>query len=76
VAYDAVRAVAELLAQARRTGSSVPFSREALTAPAGFEGATGRFRLRPDGRVTRDMAIMEVGPAGPILRAPAAPAGS
>jgi ABC-type branched-subunit amino acid transport system substrate-binding protein len=76
VAYDGVRLVAELLAQARRTGAAAPFAPEALTAQGGFEGATGRFRLRPDGRITRAMPIMEVGPAGPIMRAPAAPAGS
>jgi ABC-type branched-subunit amino acid transport system substrate-binding protein len=76
VAYDSVRAVAELLAQARRSGASAPFTQQALTSEAGFTGATGRFQLRPDGRITRAMPIMEVGPAGPIMRAPAAPAGS
>lgn len=76
LAYDAVRAAGEMAAQARRTGSTAPFTSAAITQPAGFEGATGRFRLNPDGTVTRDLAIMEVGAGGPVLRAPAAPPGS
>jgi ABC-type branched-subunit amino acid transport system substrate-binding protein len=75
VAYDAISAVSQMIAGARRSGQSA-FSPAALTAQAGFQGATGRFRLRPDGVVARDLVIMEVGPNGAIPRAGASPAGS
>jgi hypothetical protein len=75
VAYDGVAATATLVARAR-AGGGAPFSPAALTSQAGFNGATGGFRLGPDGVIRRDLAIMEVGPNGPALRAPAAAAGS
>lgn len=76
VAFDAATVLSDLVAQARRTGAANPFAPEALTSPAGFSGATGRFRLTPQGTATRDLAIMEVTRGGPVLRAPAAPSGS
>lgn len=64
LAYDGVLIAAQALEEAARTGSSAPFTMEALTRPAGFRGAFGPIRFRPDGVVERGMAILEVGPGG------------
>ncbi|MDR6263738.1 MULTISPECIES: ABC transporter substrate-binding protein [Rhodobacterales] len=52
-AYDAMRAVGTLL----QSGSSDALSRNKLTRPAGFSGANGVFRLRPDGTNQRALAV-------------------
>lgn len=76
IAYDAVAAVAQLVGSAARTGDATPFTTAAITAPSGFEGGSGRFRLNPNGTITRALAVMEVGAGGPVLRAPAEVPGS
>ncbi len=59
VAYDGVAAVGALIAQARGEGGS-PFSTARLTQPAGFAGVNGTFRLLPNGRAQRTLAIIAV----------------
>lgn len=55
--YDAT-ALAVVLA---RNGGRAGFSPEALTAPNGFVGVDGIFRLAPNGVVERGLAVKEVG---------------
>lgn len=65
--YDAVT-----LAVALGKGpKGADFSQSALTNPNGFSGASGLFRLLPDGNVDRGLAVLEVAPTGPIQRDPA-----
>lgn len=52
--YDAVAVAAALI----RSGG---FSQQALLAPSGFNGMSGLFRFRPDGRNDRALSILEVG---------------
>jgi hypothetical protein len=59
LAFDGIHAVGAMIAEARARGGS-PFSTARLTAPAGFAGAYGPFRLLPDGRAQRNLAIVEV----------------
>ena len=59
LAYDGVAAAGALIAQARAQGGS-PFSSARLTQPAGFAGVNGPFRFGADGRVQRNLAIIEV----------------
>lgn len=62
LAYDAT-ALAIILAQrAARTNSATvnPFDFAALTAPSGFTGMDGIFRLRPSGLVERGLAVFEI----------------
>jgi len=54
-----VHAVGAMIAEARASGGS-PFSGARLTEPSGFAGAYGPFRLLPNGRVQRNLAIVEV----------------
>lgn len=60
LAYDAT-ALAAVLAASKGGGD---FSTDALTAPNGFAGATGIFRLLPTGLVQRGLAVIEVTPRG------------
>ena len=59
LAFDGVHAVGAMIAEARASGGS-PFSGARLTEPSGFAGAYGPFRLLPNGRVQRNLAIVEV----------------
>ena len=59
LAYDGIAAVGALIAQARGQGGS-PFSTARLTQPAGFAGVNGAVPLHADGRVQRNLAIIEV----------------
>ena len=59
LAYDGVAAVGALIAQARSQGGS-PFSTARLTQPAGFAGVNGPFRFSRNGRIQRNLAIIEV----------------
>ncbi|WGI21599.1 penicillin-binding protein activator [Amylibacter sp. IMCC11727] len=52
-AYDGMRAVGTLL----QTGSRDALTRSALTRNAGFSGANGVFRFRPDGTNQRALAV-------------------
>ncbi|CAM4377254.1 penicillin-binding protein activator [Palleronia rufa] len=54
--FDAVQAVGSLIAQGRRDALSAG----ALTQRAGFRGAYGAFRLRPDGTNDRALAVAQV----------------
>ena len=59
VAYDGIAVVGALIAQARAQGGS-PFSTARITQPGGFAGVNGAFRFNSDGRVQRNLAIIEV----------------
>ena len=59
LAYDGIAAVGALIAQARAQGGS-PFSTARLTQPAGFAGVNGAFRFSSNGRIQRNLAIIEV----------------
>lgn len=56
LAYDAVMMAAQL-ARLRAGGD---FSAGAITDGGGYNGLDGRFRFRPDGRVERSLAILEI----------------
>lgn len=56
LAYDAVSLAVALA----RTQKSQPFSESVLTNPAGFNGADGIFRFRPDGQNERGLAVLAV----------------
>ena len=58
LAYDAVSLAVALSRSPSFDGRL--FTEEQLTAADGFCGADGQFRLRPDGKVERALAIMEV----------------
>jgi ABC-type branched-subunit amino acid transport system substrate-binding protein len=68
IVYDAVT-LAVALAQSRPGGD---FSTARLTDPSGFAGVTGVFRLLPDGRTERSLAVLEVVPGGFTVKDPAA----
>ncbi|MCH8950710.1 MAG: penicillin-binding protein activator [Proteobacteria bacterium] len=62
--YDAVQVAGQLLADARRDGSTTPFGRAELTRIEGFQGVLGPLRFEPGGLNVRAMAILEVGVRG------------
>lgn len=64
--YDAVKLALQLQARG-------DFSSAALTAAPGFSGTNGAYRFQSDGRVERQLAIMEMTAAGPKVIAPAKP---
>jgi branched-chain amino acid transport system substrate-binding protein len=67
LAYDAMAlAIVQTAA-----GPTPDFSEAALTAPSGFAGLGGIFRLLPDGSNQRGLAVMEIGPDGSAVVAPA-----
>lgn len=57
LAYDGIAAVGALVANGR---SRNPFSTGSLTQGAGFQGANGVFRLRPDGTNQRGLAVATI----------------
>ena len=59
--YDAVQIAARMLADARASGSTDPFSAQSLTRGSGFQGVVGPIRFGSDGLGERSMAILEVG---------------
>lgn len=67
LAYDGV-ALAAVISQSERDNR---FTIEALTAPSGFLGVDGIFRLLPDGTSERGLAVMEIARDGPEEIAPA-----
>jgi ABC-type branched-subunit amino acid transport system substrate-binding protein len=69
LAYDATALAAAL----SRGSEGADFSEEALTNPNGFVGLDGIFRLRPDGRVERGLAVIEVHRAGNLVVSPEPP---
>ncbi len=68
LSYDAVSLAAALV----RTQGSQRFTDAVLTNPAGFAGADGVFRFRPDGTHDRALAVLELrnGAAAPVSPAP------
>jgi hypothetical protein len=67
LAYDAVALAAALARQPAGTA----YDAAAISDPGGFSGIDGIFRFRPDGTIERGLAVLEVTPTGPIVRAPA-----
>jgi branched-chain amino acid transport system substrate-binding protein len=67
IVYDAVT-LAVALAQSQPGGD---FSQTRMTDPSGFAGVTGVFRLLPNGRTERGLAVLEVAPGSFTLRDPA-----
>ena len=59
LAFDGIHAVGAMIAEARSRGGS-PFSTARLTEPSGFAGVYGPFRFTTNGRVQRNLAIVEV----------------
>ena len=56
LAYDAVTLAAALA----RNGGPDPYNERALTNTAGFSGADGVFRFRPDGTNERGLAVLQI----------------
>jgi hypothetical protein len=67
IVYDAVT-LAVALARSKEGGD---FSAERMTDPSGFAGVTGVFRLTPDGKSERGLAVLEVAPGNFIVKDPA-----
>jgi ABC-type branched-subunit amino acid transport system substrate-binding protein len=59
LAFDGVAAVGALISEARSQGGE-PFDPGRITQASGFAGASGPFRLLPDGTNQRNLAIMSV----------------
>ncbi len=57
LAYDGMSAIGALVTRGR---GRTPFSGAALTQAAGFQGATGIFRFRPDGTNQRGLAVATI----------------
>ncbi len=71
LAYDGIAAVGAMIAQARTQGGS-PFSSARLTQQSGFAGVYGPFRFLSNGRVQRNLAIIEVQNSRPVVAESAA----
>jgi hypothetical protein len=56
LAYDGIAAIGALV----KAGNSNALTGAALTQGAGFQGATGIFRLRPDGTNERGLAVAQI----------------
>jgi len=56
LAFDGINAIASLV----RQGRADALSGRALTQSAGFQGASGVFRIRPDGTNQRGLAVATV----------------
>lgn len=67
IVYDAVT-LAVALSKSREGGD---FSAPRMTDPSGFAGVTGVFRLLPDGKSERALAVLEVVPGNFTVRDPA-----
>lgn len=64
IAYEAVQAASDMLNDASRSDDATPFDAEAITDPRGHSGVSGSFRLLPDGRNQRSLAVLEVTDTG------------
>lgn len=69
IGYDAVVAASDIL-RAAAAGGAPAFSAAAISAST-HDGATGTFRLTPDGLNRRSLAVMEITENGPITLDPA-----
>jgi branched-chain amino acid transport system substrate-binding protein len=67
LSYDAVSLAAAL---ARAQGQA-GFTEAVLTNPAGFNGADGVFRFRPDGLNERGLSVLQIGNGGAVTISPA-----
>jgi len=67
LAYDATALAAALT----RGDQGANFSADALGNENGFLGLDGIFRLRPDGRVERGLAVLEIHKTGAVVVGPA-----
>ncbi|HYD98705.1 MAG TPA: penicillin-binding protein activator [Alphaproteobacteria bacterium] len=65
--YDTTAMAARLA----KSGGMRPFDRARLTDPAGFQGVDGPWRLTPDFRNERALAVLEMRPGGPAVVDPA-----
>jgi branched-chain amino acid transport system substrate-binding protein len=68
LAYDA--------ASIARALSPRGYGMDTLTAQDGFSGVDGWFRLLPDGRVRRALAVFQISPGGPQMVSPPPPPAS
>lgn len=64
LAYDA----ATLAVNLAKRGD---FSAAAIAGPQGYQGANGLFRFRDSGQIERGLSILQMGPGGPDVIAPA-----
>ena len=64
LAYEAVQAASDMLSAASQANDTTPFDAEAITDPRGHSGVAGAFRLLPDGRNQRSLAVLEVTETG------------
>lgn len=71
LAYDATALAAVLARGAQPSEGPANFNQQALTAPSGFAGINGIFRLLPNGTVERGLAILEMRTDGIEVREPA-----
>ena len=69
LAYDAT-ALAVVLARQAPAGQN-PYNLPAITKDSGFSGVDGVFRFNTDGVVDRELAVLQVGAAGPTVIDPA-----
>ena len=60
LAYDAVAAMGVLIRKRSITKSLHPLSTHELTNINGFIGVDGIFRFKPDGRIEKELSIVEV----------------
>ncbi len=67
LSYDAT-ALAIVLA---RDGNADPFAAAAIAKPSGFAGIDGVFRFDANGRIERELSVLQVGANGPIVIDPA-----
>ncbi|MCK4712920.1 MAG: penicillin-binding protein activator [Marinosulfonomonas sp.] len=67
LSYDAIAAIGALA----KAGKSKALTRETLTQGAGFVGANGIFRLRPDGTNQRGLAVAEIQDKQVVIISPA-----
>ena len=71
LAYDATALAAVLARQAEGLPPGDVFGYDRLTNPNGFAGVDGIFRLLPDGRVQRALAVLEIHRDGLVVVDPA-----
>ena len=71
LAYDATALAAVLARQAEGLPAGEVFAYDRLTNPNGFAGVDGIFRLLPDGRVQRALAVLEIHREGMVVVDPA-----
>ncbi len=71
LAYDGTALAAVLSRRGAQSGVAPNFGPLAIAQPSGFAGIDGIFRFRPDGRIERGLAVLELGENGITLLDPA-----